>query len=337
MFEIKTFNFKDQKEQKILFNCLQVSFKMDYDYFVWKHINDDFSREKRITFCIYDNELCAATLQIIINSIHIGDSKHSFALIVDGATLPDYRGKGLYNKLLEHVINYLKSNGIDFMLAFGNNISRIPLEKYFEFQTFSPMYAAFRKIESSNKMHLPVVLARKWSFKIEQKFKSQKLRVESIKLIEFLDFFEKSRKNYTVSFDRFENDFKWRLQKPDADYTIYGVFDENKRIIGATIINSVHIDRTIVVDDFIYLNENVKSLVLKELLFFAKSLAYSKKYKSIKYNSNVCIEEMNLFKSNGFTISTTAKHVLIRTINTDFKWDLNLSNKMHYTRIDKFE
>jgi hypothetical protein len=337
MFEIKTFSFKDPKEQKILFDCLEVSFKMDYDYFVWKHVNEEFSREKRITFCVYNNDNCAATLQIIINSIHIGSNQHSFALIVDGATSPDYRGKGLYNKLLEHVINYLKKNEIDFMLAFGNNISRIPLEKYFEFQTFSPMYAAFRKIESNNLLHLPVVIARKWSFKISEKFKNKKFRIESIGLNVFLEFFEKSRENYAVSFDRLECDFNWRLQKPDADYTIYGVFDENKTIIGATIINSIHTDRTIVIDDFVYLNEKIKSAVLKEILFLAKSLAYSKKYKSIKYNSNVCVEEMNLFQSNGFTISTSAKDVLIRTINKDFKWDLNLSNKMHYTRIDKFE
>jgi hypothetical protein len=337
MFEIKTFNFKDQKEQKILFDCLEVSFKMDYDYFVWKHINDEYSREKRITFCVYDNEKCAATLQIIINSIHIGAYLHSFALIVDGATSPDYRGKGLYNKLLDYVIIYLKNSNIDFMLAFGNNISRIPLEKYFDFQTFSPMYAAFRKIESNNKLHLPVVIARKWSFKIAEKFKSKKLRIESIGLKVFLEFFEKSRENYAVSFDRFENDFNWRLQKPDADYTIYGAFDDTKTLVGASIFNSVITDKTLVIDDFIYINENLKSDVLKEILFFAKGLAYSKKYKSIKYNSNVCIEEMNLFKSNGFTISTTAKHVVIRTINTDFSWDLNLADKMHFTRIDKFE
>ncbi|MBE6059114.1 MAG: GNAT family N-acetyltransferase [Clostridium sulfidigenes] len=119
---IRLFRNEDYEEYKKLF--FQVYKKeLNYEFFKYKNNENPFLKGEPIIYLITDK-----------NKIIGANSFFPIEIIIDGKTylgvqsgdtmvLSDYRGKGLFKKVISYAIKDLSDNGYDFIIGFANNNS----------------------------------------------------------------------------------------------------------------------------------------------------------------------------------------------------------------------
>lgn len=334
MYSIQVFDKNSKNEIDSLYSCLHTNFHFTYAYFEWKHLHKDCDSLKRETYCIYDKSVCVATLQIIVSPIFIGTSKHWIGIVVDGATNSDYRGLGLYKKLMDHVIEIKKKQNLNYILAFGNDISRIPLKKDFGFNDFTKMINAKYRVRFSRKYLVPINIYRRTINSMLSFFDyNNAIEVCEISKKEYVDFTKIRISNNAIYFGKDIEQLNWRLSKPDGNYKLLGVYNNVKELVVVSIIDIK--DKSIYIKDVLANNQNHQELL--SLLKFIKKIAYkNSSITKITFSCNYNNLYRPYFEHFGFKTHVLDKTVLIKSLQAN---DLNLEKfeELHFTRIDKNE
>lgn len=329
MYQVTLLNKNSEAEVKELLSLLQISFNNDLDYYLWKHNLNEKLKIEEYTFCVFHNELCIATTQVIINEIIISRKKHRFGLLCDGATHKDYRRLGLFEKLLSHINEFCSKKAVDFVYSTGNEKSRKALLKL-GFKDFFTTLKASKRIRYTH----PTLKLYNAGFDILSSLRRNKYHdVREISIKEYVSFYESHKDNYSITFRKTVAYLEWRLKETSGSYTIYAVTDSSNSIKAIVVLKSA--GQTLQIVDFMH-GEDFN--YVNRLVSFASYLA--SKNKSVvriicSHNNFKGLKES--FESNNFKISQEGSNTLIYVLNPEFKIPYAEMNNMQYMRIDKNE
>ncbi len=335
-YEIKQLDIDSKEEINGLYNCLRECFKMNYEYFEWKHLFESSNYLDRFTYCIFYQRKCIATLQIIVSELYIYNQLYHLGLAVDGATDAEHRGRGLYKKLLEYAMREMSSKNIDFILAFGNQISRKPLINDYQFFDFARMISGTYQVRYNKVFLAPVNLLIKLSFQLITLLKKHSYyTVSEISKSVYLEFLRLNIYQFDIYFGKKSDQIDWRLSKPHSHYKFFGASNNHNHLTGVALVNILN-DK-IYIEDILSEKHQIKALGY--LICHIKSIAFSDvNIKKINFSSNYSEVLMKIFKGNGFKINNSAENVLIKKLTGDYREViLNGNAEMHFTRIDKNE
>jgi len=329
MYPVKLLDKSSKVEVSQSLDLLKTSFKGSIDYFHWKHnLNENFEVEE-YTFCIFKDNLCIATLQVVIHQMIKSNKSYRFALLSDGATHNDYRRLGLFEKLLSHVNQFCANKNVSFVYGSGNNKSRKAFYKL-GFVDFFSTQKATKKIRYNH----PAL--KIYNFTLN-KFRQLSLKsfpnIKTITVVDYVNFAHKYEQNHSISYKKTEAYLKWRLAEPTGAYKIYGAFDAHDILSGIIVVkkskNLLYIVDALFNNEINYLNQ---------LMQFVSGLAIKDKnitrINSI-HNNFKSIKEV--FINNKFMITEEGASALLYSLHPNFKIAQSDLDSMHYMRIDKNE
>ena len=335
-YKVKQLDISSKEEVNELYSCLRDSFKTEYEYFIWKHLPGKSNYLDRFTYCVLHQQKCIATLQIIVSDIYIYERQYCFGLAVDGATVKAHRGHGLYKKLLEYAIKEMSNKNIDFIIAFGNQISRLPLINDYEFLEFTKMISATYIVRYNKVLLTPVNLLRKLIFQfINLLHKNSKYHLTEIDKSIYLGFAKSNLHQFDIYFGKSTDQIEWRLNKPHSNYRFLGAIDNQHQVAGVALINVL--DEKIYIEDILSKQNDIGAL--NYLLNQIKRIAFSElKIKRIAFSSSHSKILKEIFKKCGYKVHELGDNVLIKNLKSDYGEITKMAKpEMHFTRIDKNE
>lgn len=309
-------------------DLLLSSFKGDLEYFKWKHNIDETYHIEEYTFCVFENDTCIATTQVIVHNMVVSGKTHRFGLLCDGATHKDYRRLGLFEKLLSHINAFCVQKNVDFVYSTGNEKSRKALIKL-GFQDFFISLRASKRLRFNH----PILKMYNLALNIFGSISSPKFdSIKPLSIADYSNFSDDSRPNIKISFDKNVDYLTWRLDETSGTYDVYGSFDSTDEITGVMVLKTVD-NRIYIVD---LLASNPKDI--DSLLKFATAVALKNKaIQKINTSHNNFKAYKRHLVSNKYKLFDDSSVTLIFILNSDFKLaNLDLEN-MHYMRIDKNE
>ncbi|WP_299338556.1 GNAT family N-acetyltransferase [uncultured Psychroserpens sp.] len=309
-------------------DLLLSSFKGDLEYFKWKHNIDETYHIEEYTFCVFENDICIATTQVIVHDMIVSGKTHRFGLLCDGATHKDYRRLGLFEKLLSHINTFCVQKHVDFVYSTGNEKSRKALIKL-GFQDFFTSLRASKRLRFNH----PILNMYNLALNIFGNISSPKFdNIKPLSIADYSNFSADSRANIKISFDKNVDYLTWRLDETSGTYDVYGSFDSTDKVTGVMVLKTL--DNRIYIVDLLASNpEDIDSL-----LKFATAVALKNKaiQKINTSHNNFKVYKSHLV-SNKYKLFDDSSVTLIYILNSDFKLaNLDLEN-MHYMRIDKNE
>ncbi|MBC3845174.1 GNAT family N-acetyltransferase [Winogradskyella echinorum] len=310
-------------------DLLDRSFGKGLDYYRWKHnVNGDYSIEE-YTFCIFKDDLCIATTQVIINEMFILKKPYRFGILCDGATHKDYRRLGLFEKLLSHINTFCSQKDVTFVYSTGNAKSRNALLKL-GFEDFFSSYKATKRVRYTH------TAMKGYNFLLTVFGKlvvKQNNDIREVSIEEYSTFFAAQKNKFDITCEKSQEYLKWRLDETTGTYSVFGSFDKNKKLQAVLVLkkskNGFYIVDAIYKENMLYLNQ---------LLKYTYSLAMLNK-NIIKINSihNNFKGIKKVFQNNNYKITKSDSSTLLYVLNSDFKIPYNQLENMHYMRIDKNE
>lgn len=329
MYQVTLLDKTSKPQVKQFLELLLNSFTKKQDYYNWKHNLDNQFKIEEYTFCIFQDNLCIATTQVIINKIVVSGVTYRFGILCDGATHVDYRRLGLFEKLLSHINEFCIDIDVAFVYSTGNEKSRKALLKL-GFVDFFSTQKASKKIRYNH----PALKVYKYTL---NKFKQLALKsfpnIKVITIVDYVKFAYIQEQNHTISYKKSEAYLKWRLEEPTGKYKIYGAFDAQDVLSGVIVLKKSK-DLLYIVD-VLYTNE---INFLNQLIQFVSGLAIKDKnitkINSI-HNNFKSIKEG--FLKNNFKITKEGSSALLYTLQPNFKIAQADIEDMHYMRIDKNE
>ena len=329
MYPVKLLDKASKVEVSQCLDLLSTSFKRSLDYFHWKHnLNEDFEIEE-YTFCIFKDNLCIATLQVVIHQMIISNKSYRFALLSDGATHNDYRRLGLFEKLLSHVNEFCAVRDVSFIYGTGNDKSRKAFYKL-GFKDFFTSMKASKRVRYNHPMMKAYNLVLNSFGRLTVKKNSN---IKKISIKEYAAFSYSQKNKNAVIFEKTEYYLNWRLAETTGSYKIFGIFD-TQNALQAVLVLKISKGLFYIVDA-IY-NEGVE--YLNQLLKYTSGLAIlNKDISKINCSHNNFLDSKEVFESNKFKISKANSSTLLYVLNKDFIIPDSELNTMHYMRIDKNE
>lgn len=329
MYPVKLLDKSSKVEVSQCLDLLNISFKGSLDYFHWKHnLNEAFEVEE-YTFCIFKDNLCIATLQVIIHQMINSGKIKRFALLSDGATHGDYRRLGLFEKLLCHTNEFCANINVSFIYGSGNNKSRKAFYKL-GFVDFFSTQKATKKIRYNH----PVLKIYNYILNRFSQLTSKTFpNIKAITIEEYVLFANNQENIHSISYKKTEVYLKWRLAEPTGAYKIYGAFDAYAILSGVIVVKKSK-DLLYIVDAL----HNNEISFLNQLLQFVTGIAIKDKnitrINSI-HNNFKSIKE--IFINNKFVITEEGSSALLYPLQPNFKIAQSDLDGMHYMRIDKNE
>ncbi|RED47059.1 acetyltransferase (GNAT) family protein [Winogradskyella eximia] len=329
MHQVTLLDKTSKTEVNQCLDLLEGSFGKGLDYYQWKHnVTQEYGIEE-YTFCVFNDNLCIATLQIIVNEMIIMGKPCRFALLSDGATHNDYRRLGLFEKLLSHVNEFCTSRDVSFIYGTGNDKSRKAFYKL-GFEDFFSSTKASKRIRYNHPLMKGYNLFLNVFGKLAIK---QKDNIKEIAIEDYAKFYTNQKNKYAITCEKSQAYLKWRLDDTTGSYKIYGAFDAHKKIQAVMVVKRSN--NMLYIVDAIY-NQEMK--YLNQLLKYTSDLATLNK-NIIKINSihNNFKGIKKMLEDNNYKISKAGSSTLLYIINTDFKIPYSELENMHYMRIDKNE
>ncbi|MGS2725200.1 GNAT family N-acetyltransferase [Psychroserpens sp. BH13MA-6] len=317
---------KDQVDQCL--DLLLTSFKGDLDYFKWKHDLEGQYHLEEYTFCIFHDQLCIATTQVIVHQMFVSGHTHRFGLLCDGATHKDYRRLGLFEKLLSHINQFSQQHNIDFVYSTGNKKSRKALFKL-GFEDFFTTLKASKRIRYN---HPLLKLYNLTKLAIVGLSLPKTHAVKPITLDDYAKYYAQHKGDIEISFDKNSNYLKWRLDETTGTYHVYGVFNDAD-IVNGVVVLKITDNRLYIMD---LLASNSKDI--DSLLTYVDAVAINHKaIHKINASHNNFAAYKNELISHKYDMSHQDNSALIYITNPDFKLSNLYLENMHYMRIDKNE
>ncbi|WP_104736309.1 GNAT family N-acetyltransferase [Hanstruepera ponticola] len=331
---IQLLDKSSKKEVSMFLELLQSNFSKSTEYYRWKHNLDKEYEVEEYTFCIYDKKLCVATIQMIVNKIVVSGKDLRFALLCDGATHKDYRRYGIFERMLNKCVSHSKTIDVSFVYSTGNEKSRRALMKL-GYQDFFSTFKAQKRIRFGHNLLKPINIVNSIIYKIKGlKINGSKTSVKEIDLVDYHAFINSNKGKFDIYFDKSLSHLKWRLDKPEGEYTILGTYDEDQVLRAATVLQLS--TSKIYIVDFLFTKGH--SHHMNKLLQYIVDLAWRNKgVKHINVIRNNFDETKSVFNENGFNLSQHNIKTLLKYVGENKLFlDSDLKN-MHYMRIDKNE
>lgn len=329
MYPVKLLDKASKVEVSQCLDLLNTSFKGSLDYFHWKHnLNEDFEIEE-YTFCIFKDNLCIATLQVVIHHMLVLGSVKRFALLSDGATHRDYRRLGLFEKLLSHVNEFCANKNVSFIYGSGNKKSRKAFYKL-GFVDFFSTQKATKKIRYNH----PALKFYNYVLNGYRQLTHKTFsNIKAITIEDYVLFANSQENRHSISYKKTEAYLNWRLADPTGEYKIYGAFDTHDILSGIIVVKNSK-DLLYIVDALF----NNEINYLNQLMQFVSGLAIKDKnitrINSI-HNNFKRIQEV--FIKNKFIVTEEGASALLCPLSPNFKIAQSDLDGMHYMRIDKNE
>ncbi|MFI1771041.1 GNAT family N-acetyltransferase [Thalassobellus citreus] len=331
MYNIELLNKQSNEDVKLLLNLLQENFNKSIDYYVWKHnLNQDLQVEE-YTFCVFHDNLCIASLQLIINTITVSGKIIRFGLLADGATHKNYRRFGLFEKLLNHCKDFSSKINVYFFIGSGNEKSRKAFLKL-EYQDFFSTVMLKKKIRYNISILKPLNRVNCFFFLL--KFKREEYCVEEISSHTYIDFIKINQKSFKFFFNKPPSHLEWRLKKTDGKNVIYGFFDKQKKLQAVAIVQFT--SNMIYIKDILSTGLNTNHLD-KLIKYIIKQAWLNENITRINCNINDFNSVNVAFQKNGLKLIRDTNNVLIKIVNKNFSFKEEELENMHYMRIDKNE
>jgi hypothetical protein len=329
MYKVTLLDKSNKLQVSQCLDLLKQSFNKSLDYYNWKHnINENFQIEE-YTFCIFHNNLCIATTQVIVSQMNKSNALIRYGLLCDGATHKDYRRLGLFEKLLSHINVFCANKEVTFVNGTGNEKSRKAFLKL-GFEDF------FTTVKASKKVRYNHPLLKIYNILLNNfgNFKTSKFdNIKSISIAQYANFNEIQNQKYNIYFEKTEDYLKWRLQEPGFNYSMYGAFDDDQNIQALMVLKTakdlIYIVDVMYKDDIKYLNQLIKycsSLAIKDTSIF-KINSIHNNFKSMK----------DIFVQNKFNLTSEGTSTLLFKMEPTFNISPLEVDNMHYMRIDKNE
>ncbi|WP_405576047.1 GNAT family N-acetyltransferase [Winogradskyella sp. Asnod2-B02-A] len=329
MHQVTLLDKTSKTEVNQCLDLLEGSFGKGLDYYQWKHnVTEEYGIEE-YTFCVFKDNLCIATTQVIINEMIISGVAYRFGILCDGATHKDYRRLGLFEKLLSHINTFCAQKNVAYVYSTGNAKSRKALLKL-GFEDFFSSYKAAKKVRYTHAALKGYNMFLNVFGKLAIKPKDN---IKEIAIEDYAKFYTNQKNKYAITCEKSEPYLKWRLNDTTGSYKIYGAFDAHKTLQAIVVIKSSK--NMLYIVDAIY-NEEMK--YLNQLLKYTSDLATLNK-NIIKINSihNNFKGIKKMFQDNNYKVSKAGSSTLLFIINPDFKIPYSELENMHYMRIDKNE
>ena len=124
MVEIKLAKHFEEKEK--LLDLFQASFgeAVSAEYWDWKYLQNPFaSSDPEVIVAVEDSKIIGAR-PFLLAEMWLGNEKVKTAQHCDTMVHPDYQGKGIFNRMEQFAIRYLKDNGYALFYGFPGPMSR---------------------------------------------------------------------------------------------------------------------------------------------------------------------------------------------------------------------
>lgn len=124
MVEIKLLNHSEEKGK--LLNLFRASFghTMSAEHWDWKYLQNPFaSSDPEVIVAVDDSKIIGAK-PFLLAEMWLGNEKVKTAQHCDTMVHPDYRGKGIFNRMGQFAIRYLKDKGYALSYSFPGPMSR---------------------------------------------------------------------------------------------------------------------------------------------------------------------------------------------------------------------
>lgn len=327
-YTINKLNKKSPKQTKALIYLLNEAFDKSPEYFEWKHNLSEAYEIEEYSYCIFHENKCIATLQAIVDGFHCNGTNYRYALIADGVTDGGYRRLGLFEKLIEYALEDLKDYKVEFILGFGNKISRQTLVKKLGYRDFSQMFNARFKIRFNG---IASVINPINQFFFRLKYSLNKTPVIVLDTNSYLDNYNHLVSNFDTYFFKDRRSLEWRISKPGSNFKAFGA--TSKEVCEALALVNFLGD-LLYIEDFIFKKGTPESA--QRLISYIKSEAYKiGAVNRILFSHSSDENFQRLFSGEGFKVTISDKSVLYKP-SSESILQPNIED-LHFTRIHKNE
>jgi len=124
LIEIRLAKHFEEKEK--LLNLFQASFgfSISMEHWDWKHLQNPLASSDPEVIVAVDNGKIIGTRPFLPAEMWLGNKKVKAAQHCDTMVHPDYQGKGIFNRMGQFAIRYLKDNGYALSYGFPGPMSR---------------------------------------------------------------------------------------------------------------------------------------------------------------------------------------------------------------------
>lgn len=146
---------KQAEEKERLVDLFRLSFgqKMSAELWEWKYLLNPFQEpEPEVVVALEEGNLAGAR-PFLVAEMWLGDEKVRVAQHCDTMVHPGYRGKGIFNRMGEFAIQYLRENGYALSYGFPNTLSRPGFLRQ-GYKVVAPTETVFRTVHADKLLSL---------------------------------------------------------------------------------------------------------------------------------------------------------------------------------------
>jgi GNAT superfamily N-acetyltransferase len=124
LIEIRLVKHSEEKEKLLNLFQASFSFSISMEHWDWKHLQNPLVPPDPEVIVAVENDKIVGARPFLPAEMWLGDRKVKAAQHCDTMVHPDYQGKGIFNRMGQFAIGYLKDNGYALSYGFPGLMSR---------------------------------------------------------------------------------------------------------------------------------------------------------------------------------------------------------------------